>query len=874
MAKVDCIKLLRKAGIVSDDDAKRLLAKMENLAQERAASRGLSYENAMAEIAGEEIIKRKKGNAVDKRNRLLDLQTRAYGREFVKRWQRYDKALDAFVFGANADVKGAGLGIHQIHQGLRSRYAVRLRAALDEAGALDDFKKGRYGREFYIESEQLGLPNGKPGITGNKSALAMAQAWHGIRKEMVSQLNRRGGFIEEIPGYVLMQTHDRGELVRLNRKDQQDAWLQWWAFTKDKLDMEKTFGGSDPNKQGRKIFENLYAGNHEKNLDVFDVSEFKAHGSLANKVSSHRVLWFKDAAAAFEYNERFGTKRHNDAIFFHIQQMTKNMALMEKLGPNPIENAKRLAKEAHTEAKKHSDSNIKTGGKDEQAFVDEFMRKIDVVSGKLDIPANPSLARWFGLARTARLLATAGKMVLSSFGDKPMMQSHMTWLGMKNLDAWGQAMKLKSRKSSVDMSVALGVVPDSFLGHAGQRWDFDMRNGYASRALANTMFDLNGMNWWTDVNRAVMADGVVSIMAGHSHLPLESLPAETARALRHFDIGAKEWNAIRKTAYAVPEGPLQGRSVITSDAFDGITDDVLDDLLTERGLKHITANRNRQRDLLKQKYEGLLLDAVDTGVPKPGAREKYITTLGGRMQAGTGWGELTKAIMMYKSWPITVAMKVLGREMFGGAENARAWDFLATKQGWFRISQLIAATGIAGYASMTAKDLFAGKEPKPLMVDGEPNMKVWTAALAQGGGLGIYGDFLFTEYDSRYRTFSGQLLGPVVGQLDPIAALATKTRGAVTGAEDIDAEQLGYGAWKLAEQNMPFASLFYVKPVLDYFIFWNVKEMLSPGVMRRWGRSVEDKNHQEFWIDPSGAASIPMNEPDEKLRYFMENISE
>jgi hypothetical protein len=39
--------------------------------------------------------------------------------------------------------------------------------------------------------------------------------------------------------------------------------------------------------------------------------------------------------------------------------------------------------------------------------------------------------------------------------------------------------------------------------------------------------------------------------------------------------------------------------------------------------------------------------------------------------------------------------------------------------------------------------------------------------------------------------------------------------------------------------------------VLDYFIFWSLKEMASPGVLKRTERSVKDKNHQDFWVTPS-----------------------
>lgn len=847
MAKVDCIKLLRKAGIVSDTEAKQMLARMKNLAEQRAASRGLSFEKAMAEIAGELKDVGKQAVAIEKRNRLLTIQTRQWAKEYSKRFKTWGKGAEALLFGDPADVKGAGLGVWQIWQGLWSRYASRFMAEVDKAGALGDFQRGRYAREFYLESEALGI-EGAGRATKNDMAYGIAKAFRDLRMELVARMNQAGAFIREIPGYVLMQTHDRGAIVRLDPRDSTNSFRQWWEATKDFLDFEKTFGGDDPLKAAREIHKNLYTGNHESYLDTFEVDTFRAHGALANKVSSPRVLWFKNADAAFQYNERFGTRDYNQAILFHLRQMTKNIALMEKLGPNPVENYKRIIKELAVEAKDRTDSNAQVKALD----LDAAMRRLDVVTGKIDIPHNPSLSRWFGFARAFRLLSTGGKMVLSSFGDKPMMQSHMTWLGMKQLDAFGRSMVVHSRGASKELSTALGVVPHSLTGHVASRWGFEARNNFGVQGCVNRFFDLNFMNWWNDTNRAVMADATVAHLAAHADMPLDALPNEVARALRHYDISAKEWNAIRKTVYDVTEGPLEGRRVITADAFDRVSDGELDALVTDRGLTANAVNRKRQRELLKQKYEGLLLDSVDTGVPTPGAKEKYVTSFGGRAQAGTWFGELADSVMMYKSFPVTVGLKILGREMYGGGDGAKAIDFLMSNhKGKFRVAQLIAMAGIAGYAGMTAKDALRGREPKPLFVNGRPNMDVWFASLQQGGGLGIYGDFLFSEYDSRYRSFLGAAAGPVLGQLDPAASLITQLRGAATGKEDIDAEKVGYNAWKLAEQNMPFVSLFYVKPILDYFIFWNVKEMLSPGVLRRQERSVRDKSHQDFFVTSS-----------------------
>jgi hypothetical protein len=37
---------------------------------------------------------------------------------------------------------------------------------------------------------------------------------------------------------------------------------------------------------------------------------------------------------------------------------------------------------------------------------------------------------------------------------------------------------------------------------------------------------------------------------------------------------------------------------------------------------------------------------------------------------------------------------------------------------------------------------------------------------------------------------------------------------------------------------------------MEHFVMWQIKEALSPGVFRRTERSVENHNHQEYWVEP------------------------
>ena len=67
-----------------------------------------------------------------------------------------------------------------------------------------------------------------------------------------------------------------------------------------------------------------------------------------------------------------------------------------------------------------------------------------------------------------------------------------------------------------------------------------------------------------------------------------------------------------------------------------------------------------------------------------------------------------------------------------------------------------------------------GRDPRPM-----EGPEFWGAAFLQGGGLGIYGDFLFSDVNRFDRGLAETIAGPVVGFADDVRKL---TIGNVTQA--------------------------------------------------------------------------------------------
>ncbi len=120
-----------------------------------------------------------------------------------------------------------------------------------------------------------------------------------------------------------------------------------------------------------------------------------------------------------------------------------------------------------------------------------------------------------------------------------------------------------------------------------------------------------------------------------------------------------------------------------------------------------------------------------------------------------------------------------------------------------------------GYLALAAKDALKGRTPRDL-----DNTEDFFAALIQGGGLGIYGDFLYSELKNSYGgSLQETALGPAIGDLGKfIRSLGDLMDGKIN--------KFAKKNYEILEGNTPFLNLYYTKWVYDYLIGYQVKKCL------------------------------------------------
>jgi hypothetical protein len=833
-------KVSEKSGIL-EREAEQLLQRMRNLAADRAAKKSMPITQALQEIAGEIRAEEETMTKIYHRNDLLALQAKRNVKDFAGRFKTMGEGLLALLQGSNKKIPGARNSIDYQGKSLYGEFFGSLISKLDELGVLHDFKSGKMTRDIYLEMGARKEGEPVKSATGNQSAFKIAQTVNQIYDQLIARQNRAGAYIRKMPGYIVRQTHDQGAIRNLGSRPDGSiskdlSYKNWVAFITPLIDMAKTTKGGDPEKVMRNIHEGLFSGIHGAARDEADVSGVTIQGSLAKKVSEERVIHFKDADSAYKYNQALGTRDFKEALLNDIHQRTRSIALMENLGPTPESTFKQILREVQEDVRTRDDADTQM-----KSLRDwKIEAAMNEITGRNEVPSNFGLNRVIGTAKVFLQMSKMGAVTLSSLADRAFLQSEMAFQGMSHLNVLGKQITglLPRTGDQKQMLRLMGVAMDGLMGNALSRYSSHSSVSGWAHTAQKWFFDLNLLNAWTDSSKATAAELMSAHLGEHSHLEYQGLPDDLKKVLSFYDITGSRWNAMRDTAWT--HNDRVGK-FITPDKLTEIPDEKIAGIVKEAGLNPTDVNIQRERDRLSTALRTYFQDRIDIAIPTPGVAERKWATM--NTQAGTPLGEAVRLLMMFKSFPITIMDKIVARNIYGnGADTMKQW-LLHDHRGKFNLAMLMAMGTAAGYLSGVVRDALAGKSPKPLVTEsGGLNYAAVNDAAIRGGSLGILGDVLLSDYDRNYKSFLSYAAGPVLSQLDQLASMKNELE---------QGKNIAQPAGKMLVDNAPFINLFYTRPILDYFVLWNMQEMLSPGILRRRESAVEEKNHQGYFLRPS-----------------------
>ena len=186
---------------------------------------------------------------------------------------------------------------------------------------------------------------------------------------------------------------------------------------------------------------------------------------------------------------------------------------------------------------------------------------------------------------------------------------------------------------------------------------------------------------------------------------------------------------------------------------------------------------------------------------------------------------------MLKSFPMTIIMTHFYRAAYQ-----------ATMAGKLRYMAAIAATTtVLGGIALQMKDVAAGRDTR------EMDEKFFAAAFAQGGGLGIFGDFMFSDQNRFGGGLTQTLTGPVGEALDTTAKFTLgNLQQAVRGEET---NVLGEGV-QIAKRYTPnvWQTVLFTNAIYDQLTL-----LADPKAQQKFNRIVRRRRKdydQDYWWRP------------------------
>lgn len=776
---------------IADEVEARITSKLK-----RGEIREDAGKSAGRQLAGEELL----AALIEKRNAAINIRVRqAVDLRIVP--EKEAEGIRAILTGAHGVFAGAARSIDAMRHGLFAERIGGMIADLKREGLMNALMRRdkNFDRDVAVELWALREPSSaRP--THNPQAYATAQILNKYQEALRGDLNNAGAWIGKQDNYVVRQSHD---MLKVRGDGSFAAFQTWREAIEPKLD-ERTFDGRpDRLKFLRDVWQALSSGVHET-ANSETMAGFTGPGSLAKRVSHERLLHFKGPDAWFDYNEQFGKGAVIDAVGSAIKKGTRDLALMRTLGTNPEAMYQAVRDKAIAEARDRND--FRTVDRLKGQTNDKIMA---VLTGAADIPSHTTLAKIGSTVRVLESMTKLGGVVLSSIPDLAVNAAMLRHNGVPLFEAYARQMHglLPMGPERREIADMLGVGIDHMLGTVMHR--FQAEDGALGKmsAAARTFYRLTGLTYWTDSLKASSGLMLSSNLAERAGTAFGSLNSRFQATLLRYGIDQAEW------------AKLATEKQIAAD-----------------GRHYILPAHVQDRDLA-DKLSTYITDQVRVGMTEPTAGNRVTATLG--TPRGTPAGEAARLMMQFKQYAITYLDRTVGRELRDNSSGAlRGMDVGG-------IAHLIVATTALGYLSMTLKEIAKGRNPRSPESKGD-YLKLLAAAAVQGGGLGIYGDFLFGENNRMGGGLAATVAGPTAGTLTDWHRVWTDTlhREGHPLAE-------AFGA---AKNSTPFLNLFYTRAVLDHLVLFRMQEWANPGYLRRYEQRVKKENNQTFWLSPRATA--------------------
>lgn len=656
----------------------------------------------------------------------------------------------------------------------------------------------------------------------NVNARELADAWSQTAEWLRLRANAAGADIGKLEGWAVPHHHHEVSIGSVAP----EVWIDDVLPALD-LNRMMDYDTGQPMTEGRaremlaEVYETIISDGWNKRA-AGGIGE----GSMAGRNDHARILHFRDADAWLAYQDKYGSGTIYDTMMSHIENMSRDIAAMEILGPNPAATVRWMQDMVEKESATKGD--MESRG---IASIDHYaIGKVwDEITGANRRQVRRGLALTGSTLRNLQTSTKLGSAVIASMSDHATAMQTRWYNGLpvaSHITGYLKALNPLDRRDA-DFIRRMGVISDEFTGRMAASGrlhsEDDMggrlamqkgRKGEAinelSRRLADGVLRGSGLSAHTIAAREAMGMEFLSAVRTYTEHGWDNLPPPWRGFLERNGMAEADWNALRTSA------PL-----------------------THKGADFLNLDALPQG--LRDKFQEGMLQEIDFAVPTGGIHTRAMVNVA---QPGTIAGELIRTGFQFKMFPVTVVA------MHGG----RAWHLPAKHKKIGYAAAFLGSTMAAGALSVQMAEMSKGKNPKPMA---DPDF-IWKAML-KGGGLGIMGDLVDLGQTEFGQDFGDIIKGPSWGTAQSLNTVRQAAWAELTlDRDDPDmvekaAKLRGRAMRELLMREVPGSNIWYLRAayeraVVDQLTSWTSAGAYDDNFTKMERRA--EKEGQSYWLPP------------------------
>ena len=631
--------------------------------------------------------------------------------------------------------------------------------------------------------------------TGSALARQLADSVRGQQQRLRRLFNGHGGDIGDLADYGLPHAHDAARLQQRGF----DAWagdilprLAWDRITDHRTGRPfAPAGQTPPMADVRDFLRDIHDGITTRGWDDRDPAMTVGGRAMANRRAEHRVLHFRSGSDWIDYNATYGVGDPFTAMMSGLNGLARDVAMMRVLGPNPRMGLVYAEQVAMRRAADLRDAGLADRVRTIASRTRAMLAHQD---GTANVAEHLASARFLSGTRSVLVGVQLGSAVVSSVTDAGTIAAAARTIGMNPANVMSRTVQLTASQATRATAARMGYVAETLAdtGSGVARWmGQTVATGLPDR-IAGFTLRATGLNFITDMRRIAFQMEFSGHLADHADRAFAALPPPLRKMMDDRGITAADWDRLRdpRFRFTAPNGA--------------------DFISPHHWLEVQDAMPRAEAEGLAMRLHMAIREQLEYAIPTASLEGR--ARMLGESRPGTIGGEVLRSFASYKSFTMSLMLNQYRRFAAASDWGQNRWTYAAKLSGMLLV---------LGATAIQLKELSKGNDPRPM-----DELKFWQAALFQGGGLGIFGDFFAAETGRTGGGLAETIAGPVAGLAGDLARpVASNISRAIEG----DGTLLGRDAAGLVRRYTPFlSSSWYARTAYSRLVADEVQAFLDP----------------------------------------------